>query len=133
MIAVALVAQLFVTSCKEDVDPTPTAADLLTEGVWKISSVVHDEEGDLTSHYTGMTMQFNADGTYGVEGGGLIFAEPGTWTLQENGSSNVLDLSNGLSIDAQIGESSLVLKFAAQAAGGRIKSLGGDYTFSFTK
>lgn len=138
VLILALVTPLALIGCKEvTVDPTNGVADILADGGWRLSSVIHEDEGDLTSHYDGMNIWFTHDGDnkgeYDVTSGGMIFDGPGTWTLTEGGSTHTLDLSNGLSIDCEIKQTSLVMTFFAASPGGRVKSLGGNYVFTFTR
>lgn len=126
-----------VMACKEETPAQKTLSQILADGQWSITSVIHEDEGDLTSYYTGFTIDFKetsaGQGTYTVENGGEIFADNGTWTLEEGTSTNFLDLSNGLTIDAQISENALTMSFLAPSPGGRIMSLGGNYIFSFNR
>ncbi len=140
-ILVLLMAFVAVLSCKKDDPVAPGLSDILAGEKWNVVSVMHSQEGDLTSHYQGFAMTFSKDagqadydGKYSIDKASPIFqGSSGLWKLTEGSSGDKLDFDNGMVFVAQITETTLVLNFTSDLNGGKVDGLDGGYVFTLNR
>ena len=134
LICFYLVGMLFHCSCDHHKETELERVNrMLTAAKWTINGVSEDGV-DQTASYQKMTLTFTA-GSYKVSDGGAIWPSQGAWKLNDDAKSFVRE--DGLVIQIlKIGESDLSLSFywpRTTFGPGRLKSIHGNYIFSFGK
>jgi hypothetical protein len=120
------------SACKKD-DPQPTRKQLTT-GVWKINNVMVDNVNQ-TENFTGMTLEFN-ETSFNSVNGNVVWPETGIWGFTDDRKQAFVRDDGVVVTILAINSGNLVLALTwdkTTLGGGRIKSIGGDYTFEFTK
>ena len=143
--SVLIVCLLSLTGCPEPPGPTETesqkAAKLLADGAWNLQSVSVDGV-DKTSVYQGLKVDFNLSGTDAIGGtfstttGRAAWPATGSWSFDDDFGATI-ERNDGLSITVEeVTESNLVLGLVwdktTYGNGGRVGSVSGQHTFTFT-
>jgi hypothetical protein len=136
-LAAVIISLLFLKSCKKD-DPTIAETDrvagLLKASTWKMQSVVVDGT-DRTTIYTGLILNFTANG-YTTTNGGAVWPASGTWLFADV-TAKLITRSDGLALTVEeITTTKLSLKLTwskSTLGGGRTSSLAGVHVFVFGK
>jgi hypothetical protein len=136
-LAAVTVSLLFLNSCKKD-DPaiaeTDRVAGLLKASTWKMQSVMVDGT-DRTTIYTGLILNFTANG-YTTTNGGAVWPASGTWLFADV-TAKLITRSDGLALTVEeITTTKLSLKLTwskSTLGGGRTSSLAGVHVFVFGK
>lgn len=132
---ILILAVVFLSSCGGS-DPSITDVNqgLLSSGTWKISNVNVDGT-DQTSLFTGLTLQFTAT-NYTTTNGEPVWPASGTWSFTDD-TATAVKRSDGVVVGiSSISETSLVLTLTwdkTTLGTGRVNSVKGAHTFTFTK
>jgi hypothetical protein len=143
----------FYLGCKKDEKDKKTEEETQLEklrAVWTLTGAT-DSNGDRFADFDDPAMVLTLEGNY-VEGGTYNFSltgerpDPspwpatGTWKFGNNKGSQLIRDPGGVNeipMDYTVTDSNLILEFTVPEGGGwpggRIKSVTGDWTFTFTK
>lgn len=131
LILIAVVS--LISSCgKPPVTEEEKVRNMLMSGTWQIQDVTVDGV-NKNSLFNGFTIKFN-DATYTTTNGGPIWPASGTWHVS-NPTTIVHNGGDVISISS-ITETSLVLNLEwdqTTLGGGRVESVSGNHTFTFSK
>jgi hypothetical protein len=122
----------------DDPAPDATLADFAIQAnAWNLVSASSDSEGDLTSVFTGLVINFsNGNYTANISDYG-VWDSSGTYSVSNVSETSLsFNLSNGNTGSASLTESQLTLIVNVPTTifgGGRTNSLAGNYTFILSK
>lgn len=133
----AIVGLLSLTSCSKS-DPQPTEEQKflndVSKSAWNLSAATVDQT-DVKQHFPGLVLQLKSDKSYTVTNPvAPIWPASGTITVTKDASGTfVLTRNDGAVMQVQeSSDNSLKLSFQYVGIGGRVGSIGGIYTFTFT-
>lgn len=129
---------LTIASCggKEPAAQTDTerVQEILTSGTWKIQSVSVDGV-DRTSDFANLQVIFNS-GSFTATNGKLVWPATGTWSFT-NDQATAFSRSDGVSVSiVEATDIRLVVELdwtSTTYGPGRVSSVAGEHTFTFTK
>ena len=132
-------------SCDRDGgdDPGPNAATFEEKlaGTWSMSSVKIDGS-DVSSDFSGFSINFDANLNYTISNGGTIFTQTsGSWGTSSSNDTGATGFLNGITNQVTLAFSNenktLTLSFTVDNStfglGGRGDGLGGNYVFVLNK
>lgn len=135
-LSVVIIASiLFMMACGSTPGPTAKeeATTLLTSGAWKMQSVSVDGT-DQSAVYAGLVLTFTATGFSSAKGG-LVWPATGSWNFKDETAKSIVR-NDGLEVtlvEATTSKLALKLAWAKTTIGpGRVASVGGQNTFTFT-
>jgi hypothetical protein len=118
-------------SSSDETDLREKTLKTLTSATWNIEQVMLDDQ-EYTDLYNGMTLAFNQNGTYNtIAGNSPVWNAEGTYELISK-DELLLDGTRSVSIVAITGDQ-LNLMFDYSSPTSRTASIGGSYTFIFTR
>jgi hypothetical protein len=129
MLLVSIV-NLSACSSSDEPDSREKTLTTLTSATWNIDQVMLDDQ-EYTDLYVGMTLTFNQDGTYSTIAGNSVWNAEGTFELI-SAEALLLDGNRTVTIET-IESTQLTLSFDYQGIESRTSSIGGSYTFIYSR
>jgi hypothetical protein len=130
MLLVSIVS-LSACSSSDEPDSREKTLKTLTGVAWNIEQVMLDGQ-EYTDLYDGMTLTFNQNGTYStIAGNSPVWDAEGTYELI-SAEALLLDGNRTVTIET-IGSRQLTLSFDYQGIESRTSSIGGSYTFIYSR
>ena len=130
-----VVGIVFIQSCDSESGPSEEQLFLdKLKGTWTLTTGHATLDGkDVTNSFPGMEISFAADKNYTVTHPvSPIWPASGTFRLEKSGSSglfNIIRSDDILITVSDLAASTVTLKFQYTSAGGRSKSVSGQYEF----
>lgn len=152
-VLILFVISTFYMSCKKDDDDQATEEKKQLDkllGTWTLQNAT-DDSGDRTSEFTALTLELEGNyaegGTYnyrltGTRPDPSPWPADGTWKFGNNKSTELIRDPGGINevpMTYQVTATNLIISFnvpdgsAGWPGTGRIASVTGDWTFTFTK
>ena len=102
-------------ACKKDDENRPQTKKEMVTKKWSVQEVLINSLPDNSQDYSSFSYQFNSDGTYSINNGGV---QTGTWELNSSETIIILDKGtvNERLVDLfQLGENQMVIEITIPA------------------
>ncbi len=144
-----LLGLVIVSSCKDPVEPTPSAEEVQTALLaqsWKVGTSANDislDGSDEIANWTNFSVVINANGSYAAsnisEGReGTVWSTSGSWAFKDAGTESVdvntiirdAGTANETEIKITVSETSLKMTFDYTDPNGRASGINGAWAFN---